>query len=70
MNKEFKYGRIAMIVGLMMAISPYLLHLALIAYVFGLILILLSKKELGIKTIWILTPIIFIGGLYWYYITR
>ena len=70
MNNEFKYGSIAMIVGSFFAVSPFLLHLAFIIYVFGAVLILWSKKQPIVKTIWILSPLILVIGLYWQHVFK
>ena len=70
LDREFKFGRIAIVISVLLGLTPYLFLYSLIAYIFGIILIILSKQEQTKKIIWILSPIFIIGLIYLYYTSR
>tara|TARA_R110001592_G_scaffold12248_4_gene58832 strand:- start:2371 stop:2586 length:216 start_codon:yes stop_codon:yes gene_type:complete len=64
-RNEFKYGRIGVVIGIILIIIPYLHKIGAISIVFGGILILVSSASNRAKLTWIIPSVIVLGALYY-----
>jgi len=64
-RNEFKYGRIGVVIGIILIIIPYLNRIGAISIVFGGILILVSSASNRAKLTWIIPSVIVLGALYY-----
>ena len=63
-KSQFKYGKVAIAIGFLVTIVPYLHKIGMIAMVVGFILLSFSDEQLKSKIKWITIPIAILATLY------
>jgi hypothetical protein len=61
---EYFYGVLAINIGFILVIIPYLGKLGILAYLLGVVLLIQSKRSNQTKLLWILLPPLLVGLLY------
>ena len=62
---QLRYGKVAIAIGFLVTVIPYLYRIGMVILAIGFILLANSNEPLRLKVKWILIPIVAIATLYY-----